>query len=263
MIQNDLVFLRPCRYQNNIKGAHMNKTSILVFLLTTILILLIGCSSTSPDTSDGMASDEADEDEAGIPQEEVYMLQQSTPLSFNVTTTSLKTTGFLLPDFTCEGAEFGKSKVSDISPHIGWEEVPSDTKSIAIVAEDLDLAGAVASHWIVWGLPSDTRELPEGVSGSSNLPTGATEGLNAYGQPGYKGPCPPPKVIYSAGCRNTGYVSNPYLWTVYAVGKEIILTPDTTRDDLLRAIEGNVLASGSLDVKYISKKTLYPICRQY
>ena len=231
----------------------MNKTSILVVLLTPILILLLGCSSASPHTSDAVASDETSADEVGTPQEEAYMLQQSIPLSFNVTTTSLKTTGFLLPDFTCEGAQFGGSKVSDISPHIGWEEVPSDTKSIAVIAEDLNLAGAVASHWIVWGLPPDTRELPEGVSGLGNLPLGAIEGLNTYGQTGYKGPCPPPKVLGFGRTTTSGFTSNPYLWTVYAVNKEIVLTPDATRDDLLRAIDGHVVASGYIDVKYVSK----------
>ena len=114
------------------------------------------------------------------------MLQQAVATTFNVTTTSLKATGFLLPEFTCEG--------TDSSPHIGWGDIPSGTQSIAVVAEDLDLAGSVASHWLLWGLPPDTRELPAGASGSDALPAGAVEGINTYGQPGYKGPCPPPKV---------------------------------------------------------------------
>ncbi len=220
--------------------------------------LFVACSSASPASSESTDAPDA----VAAPEQETYMLQQSIPLSFNVTSTSLKVTGFLLPDFTCEGAEFGEGKVSDTSPHIGWEEVPSDTQSIAVVAEDLDLAGAVASHWIVWGLPPDTRELPAGASGSGDLPTGSVEGVNTYGRSGYKGPCPPTKVKYTSGCINTGYVSNPYRWSVYAVGKEISLDPGATRDDMLRAIDGNVVASGSLDVKYTSKKTVYPICQQ-
>ena len=174
------------------------------------------------------------------------MLQQSIPLSFNVTTTSLKETGFLQSEFTCEG--------SDSSPHITWGEVPSNTKSIAVLAEDLNLAGAVASHWIVWAIPPDTRELPEGASGSSVLPTGAVEGVNTYKQVGYKGPCPPPKLIaYSTGCQSLGFVSNPYRWSVYAVDKKFFLGPNSTRDDLLQVVDGNIIAFGSIDIKYISK----------
>ncbi len=205
------------------------------------ILLLAGCSSASPASSD--SPDESGESSA--PQQEAYVLQQAVPTSFNVTTTSLKESGFLLPDFTCEG--------TDSSPHIAWDDVPAEIQSIAVIAEDLDLAGAVASHWVVWGLPPDTTELPAGASGSG-LPVGAKEGINAYGEPGYKGPCPPPKVIPgSTQCASTGFESNPYQWSVYGLDKEVSLGPDATRDDLLEAIDGSIVASGSLDVKYISQ----------
>ena len=205
-------------------------------------LLIAGCSSAAPAASD--STDVADESSA--PQQEAYMLQQAAATTFNVTTTSVKATGFLQTEFTCEGA--------DSSPHIGWEEVPASTQSIVVVAEDLDLAGEVASHWLVWGLPPDTRELPAGASVSGALPAGAEEGVNAYGQPGYKGPCPPPKVLpHSTDCQRSGFQSDPYRWSVYAVEKEVSLRSDATRDDLLRAIDGSILASGALDIKYISK----------
>ena len=210
----------------------------------TAAVLLAGCSSASP-----AASESTDAlDESSEPVQEAYMLQQGVPTSFNVTTTSLKPTGFLLPEFTCEG--------TDSSPHIAWEDIPSDAQSIAVVAEDLDFVGAVASHWIVWGLPPDTRELPAGASGSSGLPAGAVQGINAHGQPGYNGPCPPPKVLGSSNpsCPPpSGFDSNPYRWSVYALQNDVSLGPDATRDDLLEAIDGRILASGSIDVKYISK----------
>ncbi len=205
-------------------------------------LLIAGCSSASPASSD--FTDVPDEPQAQL--QEAYMLQQAFATSLNVTSTSLKKTGFLLPEFTCEG--------TDSSPHIAWDDVPEETQSIAVVAEDLDLAGAVASHWAVWGLSPDVRELPTGASVSGELPAGVVQGINAHGQPGYKGPCPPPKVLYEAGrCLQTGFVSDPYRWSVYALEKEVSLGPDATRDDLLQAIDGSILASGSLDVKYISK----------
>ena len=220
----------------------LNAVLLSMVASLTAAVLLAGCSSASP-----AASESPDAlDESSEPVQEAYMLQQAVPTSFNVTTTSLKETGFLQTEFTCEG--------TDSSPHIAWEDIPSDAQSIAVVAEDLDFVGAVASHWIVWGLPPDTRELPAGASGSGGLPAGAVEGVNSYGQSGYKGPCPPPKrIASSAQCPHSGFDSDPYLWSVYAVGKEVLLGSDATRDDLLRAIEGNVVASGSLDVKYISK----------
>ena len=86
----------------------------------------------------------AEDDEAGpdvgtapsdsVTAPEAYQLQQAVATGFNVTTTSLKETGFLQTEFTCEG--------SDSSPHIAWDDVPSGTQSVVVVAEDLDLAGA-------------------------------------------------------------------------------------------------------------------------
>ena len=208
------------------------------------VLLLVGCSSASPAASESPDASEVSSE----PVQEAYMLQQAVATSLNVTTTSLKPTGFLLPEFTCEGA--------DSSPHIAWDDLPSNTQTIAVVAEDLDFVGAVASHWVVWGLPPDTRELPAGASGFGGLPAGAVQGINNHGKPGYNGPCPPPKVLGSSNpsCPPpSGFDSNPYIWSVYALEKEVSLGPDATRDDLLQAIDGSILASGSIDVKFISK----------
>ena len=218
----------------------------LVTFLTGLAagLLIAGCSSASPAAD----SPDAPGDASETPQE-AYMLRQPIPGSFNVTTTSFKETGFLQTEFTCEG--------TDSSPHIAWGDVPSGTQSIAVLAEDLDLAGAVASHWIVWGLPSDTHELPASASGSSALPIGAMEGVNTYGQPGYKGPCPPPKIrARGSQCKSSGFESNPYRWSVYAVDKDVSLGPGATRVNLLQAIDGSILASGSIDVRYISKNLI-------
>ncbi len=226
----------------------MTRSRILV--TTAAILLLAGCSSAAPASTD---SPDASED-ASAPEQETYVLQQSIPASFNITTTSLKATGFLQSEFTCEG--------TDSSPHIGWTDIPSGTQSIVIVAEDLDLAGAVASHWIVWGLPPDTQEVPAGVSGSDALPAGAVEGVNTSGQTGYNGPCPPPKVLDSSGCRNTGFDSDPYIWNVYALSEVVVLRPNATRDDLLRAVDGSILGAGSIDIKYISKNLVTKSSRQ-
>ena len=217
------------------------RVSVAITAGLVTVLLLVGCSSVSP-----ASPDSGDAEQPSAPSEEAYELQQAVATGFSVTTTSLKATGFLQTEFTCEG--------TDSSPHIAWSDVPTETQSIAVVAEDLDFAGAVASHWVVWGLTPETRELPPWASRSEALPAGAVEGVNTYGEQGYKGPCPPPKVISGCGtCPQTGFDSNPYLWTVYAIGKDVSLGPDATRDDLLQAIDGSILASGSLDVKYISK----------
>ncbi len=236
----------------------MNTTRRFVFVSAMLLavLLAVGCAASGDDVepaaaaaATGESAPTADGEDAAGAAIPVYALQQEVPMTLEVTTNSLKETGFLLADFTCEGA--------NSSPHISWGEVPSGTQSVVVVADDMGFLGGIASHWLIWGIPSDSREVAAGVSGSTDLPLGAVEGVNSGGNSGYGGPCPPPKVLYAGPvCKNSGFESNPYLWSVYALDKTVSLDADATRDDLLKAIDGSIIAGGSIDVKYISKKLL-------
>ena len=58
--------------------------------------------------------------------------------------------------YTCDGA--------DLSPPLAWSEVPQGTQSLALIADDPDAPMGTWVHWVLYGLPADTRELPaEGV----------------------------------------------------------------------------------------------------
>lgn len=224
------------------------------FVMIPIVLLLVSCSGPENESTetelDGHDSTEVKEPTSGIIIP-VYQLQQDVPMTMTISTNALKETGFLLVDFTCEGA--------NSSPQIGWDNVPEGTQSIAIVAEDRDFHGGIAAHWIIWNIPSNTTEVTSGISGSNSLPAGAVEGLNSGGKFGYSGPCPPPKVIYQGPvCKNTGFDSNPYVWTIYAIDKSISLAGNSNRDELLKTIDGSILAGGSVDIKYTSKTLMRP-----
>ena len=234
----------------------MNTTRKVVFISGLLLTVLLVAACAGAGDNEGSASSDAegsgptsDGKAAAAATIPVYQLAQEVPMTIEVTTSALKETGFLLADFTCEGA--------NSSPHISWGDVPAGTQSIAVVAEDLGFLGGIASHWLLWGVPPDTREVAAGVSGSTDLPAGAVEGMNSGGNSGYRGPCPSPKIIYQGPiCKATGFDSNPYVWNVYAIDKPVALEASATRDELLKAIDGSILAGGSIDVKYISKTLL-------
>jgi Raf kinase inhibitor-like YbhB/YbcL family protein len=42
------------------------------------------------------------------------------------------------------------------------------------------------THWLVWNIPPNTTDIPEG-----RLPPGAREGKNSFGDARYDGPAPP------------------------------------------------------------------------
>ena len=90
-------------------------------------------------------------------------------------------------EYTCEG--------DDVSPALEWSGVPEGARSLALVVDDPDAPDPEAPkmvyvHWVLYDMPPTTTGLPEGVS-SAQLPKGAREGKNDFGNTGYGGPCPP------------------------------------------------------------------------
>jgi hypothetical protein len=66
---------------------------------------------------------------------------------------------------------------------------------------------------------------------------GGAQGTNDFRNIGYRGPCPP------SGTHR-------YVFKLYALDGEVSLPPGATKEDLLRAMEGHVLAEGKLSGKY-------------
>ena len=101
-----------------------------------------------------------------------------------------------------------------------------------MICEDPDAPNGLFTHWVLYDLPADTERLREGSSGSGK------EGLNSFRKPGYAGPCPPPNG------------SHRYLFRVYALDVDSIGPAGMSRHEALAAIEGHVLAEGSLMGRY-------------
>lgn len=55
--------------------------------------------------------------------------------------------------YTCDG--------EDISPPLAWSGVPDETGSLALVCDDPDAPMGTWVHWVLYGIPVETRELPE------------------------------------------------------------------------------------------------------
>ena len=125
---------------------------------------------------------------------------------------------------TCEG--------SNVSPPLRWNHVPDGTRSQALICEDPDAPGGVFTHWVLYDLPADTRRLAEGSSG------GGKEGVNSFSKLGYSGPCPPPNG------------SHRYVFRVYALDIPSVGAAGLSKEDLRVAIEGHVLAEGTLTGRY-------------
>jgi Raf kinase inhibitor-like YbhB/YbcL family protein len=85
--------------------------------------------------------------------------------------------------YTCTG--------QDISPPLRWSGIPRGARDLVLEMQDRDASdpsapGGEFVHWIVRGIPPRLSGLEQG-----HLPAGAGVGLNSFGKPGYRGPCPP------------------------------------------------------------------------
>ena len=96
---------------------------------------------------------------------------------------------------------------------------------------------------------------------------GVRQGLNKDNEIGYTGPCPFPIGLAGSakmvGSGTAGYnvaygplMRGPdsFYFKIYALDTEIDLGPDATKDDLLRAIDGHILAGGELTGEYVQKR---------
>ncbi|WBO63151.1 YbhB/YbcL family Raf kinase inhibitor-like protein [Streptomyces camelliae] len=143
-----------------------------------------------------------------------------------VTSTAYAQGGTIPRRHTCDGA--------DLSPPLAFSGVPARTVSLALLLRDADTPHGRFTHWLVWDIDAHTAHLSAGAH-----PPGTTEGRNDFGRPGYGGPCPP-----------HGDRPHHYVLTVYAADSRPKLTANAAPDDLLQALAGHTLATGTLTGRY-------------
>lgn len=139
--------------------------------------------------------------------------------------------------FTCDG--------EGVSPPLLWTDPPEGTRSFALIVDDPDAPDPKApqtdwTHWVLYDLPAETRELPEGAS-TDGLPSGTREGMNDWKRPGYGAACPPKG-------------RHRYVHTLYALDTELPDLGAPSRQKLLEAMRGHVLAQAELIGTYEKRK---------
>ena len=128
---------------------------------------------------------------------------------------------------------------SPVSPSLQWSNVPADTVSFALLFRDPDVALRRTIedpvHWLLFNIPGTARELPEGVPTIPRLPDGTVQAKNRRGGVGYMGPgAPAPGPNHH------------YLFELFALDLMLDLGPEATREEVLAAIDGHILAKAVL-----------------
>jgi Raf kinase inhibitor-like YbhB/YbcL family protein len=165
-------------------GASLLFQSSAVLVLTLMAATQIGCSRAD-----------------GQPQRSSLELRSS---SF---------TGDAIPNIysSCKGQ-------GDISPELTWKAPPDHTQSFALIVIDKDSPfGFKFTHWVLYDIPSDKRELPENTPKQEQLTDGSRQGQNDYDRIGYIGPCPP------------GHSPHHYVFDLFALDTKLNLPPGPQR----------------------------------
>jgi len=137
--------------------------------------------------------------------------------------------GEVIPDkYACNGL--------NISPSLEWENI-SGTVEYAIICDDPDAPSGTWTHWVIFNIPPTITKFAEWIMDREELENGAKQGLNDFGTVGYRGPCPPDGT-------------HRYYFTVYALDTKIQLHSKSTKQELLKAINGHIIDKGFLMGRY-------------
>lgn len=133
-----------------------------------------------------------------------------------------------LPDkYTCHGP--------NINPPLFINDVPPASKSLVLIVNDPDAPSGTWTHWLLWNVPPDIGEIAE-----NSLPSSAVEGTTSWGQPGYRGPCPP------SGTHR-------YFFKIFALDTTLNLPSSSTADQLMVVMDNHIIDQAELVARYSSK----------
>ena len=118
----------------------------------------------------------------------------------------------------------------DFSPPLAWTGQPKGTVSLALICDDPDAPRKTWVHWVLFNLPGDAQELSEHVPTDGTLPNGARQGRNDSDDLGYGGPAPPKGKPHR------------YYFKLYALDTQLNLPVGATKQELLTAMQGHILA---------------------
>jgi hypothetical protein len=123
---------------------------------------------------------------------------------------------------TCDGP--------DVAPALSWTTVPIDAVELAVTMVDLD---ASFVHWVMFGISPTRTGLAE-----DEVPPGAIEWPNDFGDVGYGGPCPP------------GGDTHTYLYTVHALNQQVEVADDAAATEVVDLLNQTSILQSSVSGTY-------------
>ncbi len=169
-------------------------------------------------------------------------IDTSNAIKFKLSSPAFADSGPIPQKYTCQG--------DNLSPELNWSDTPATTRSFALILEDPDAPGGTFTHWVLFDIPADQKQLPEGAglnnAGGPNSTGGPNNmggpigvgGKNGTNQTGYMGPCPP-----------SG--SHRYYFRMYALDvPSLNLQDGAARSEVETAMQGHIVGVAETMGKY-------------
>jgi hypothetical protein len=139
---------------------------------------------------------------------------------FKISSPAFQNNGDIPQKYTCDGI--------DVNPPLKIDNVPSETKSLALIVDDPDAPMGTWVHWVVWNIDPKTAEIQEDA-----VPKGALLGVNDFRKNDYGGPCPP------SGRHR-------YFFKLYALDRILNLGMTAKKADIESAMKGHILSEAQI-----------------
>ncbi len=133
----------------------------------------------------------------------------------DISSSAFQNNGWIPKKYTCDGI--------NQSPSFSINNIPLDTKTLAIIVEDPDAPINTWVHWVVWNIPV-THVIKENTHLGVN-------GVNDFSRRFYCGPCP-----YSG--------MHHYIFKFYAIDTVLDISVNSKKIDLERTMSDHILAFG-------------------
>ena len=167
---------------------------------------------------------------AGAEDKPVAQGKGGESMGFKLTSTAFAQDSFIPKKHTGDGP--------DVSPPLAWTDPPAATKAFVLICDDPDAPVGTWVHWVFYDIPAAVRGLEENVPPKDTLADNSKQGTTDFRRRRYNGPAPPSGKPHR------------YFFKLYAVDRETGLAAGATKAQVLKAIEGHVLATAELMGKY-------------
>jgi Raf kinase inhibitor-like YbhB/YbcL family protein len=154
--------------------------------------------------------------------------------TLTLTSTAFQANSAIPSKYTCDGTQ--------VSPPLSIAGAPEGTQSFVLILEDPDVPKqlvptGVFVHWVLFNIPGSLTEITEGAQVG-------TAGANGAGKNAYAPPCPPTQYEPS---------EHRYIFTLYALDANLSLKAGASKDEVMKATQGHILAQSQFIGRYKKK----------